>query len=225
MLSFLISYLYVAVKLRNNGVENKHIAYSMFLNTILILYCSITFTMIEQLIKYKEANQLGFSSLGGMIGLIIGTSIYTKMNKHNKDILYETYILSLGLMYSISKIGCLLAGCCYGIRYTGLLNITYIDTKKNMQNLFPVQLFESVTFLIVFIILNLLRNKLQSKTVRVTLISYAILKFSLDYLRYYSNRNIVSTNQLVCIVVVIINILLETFNFKNRGQKYESRSI
>ena len=64
----------------------------------------------------------------------------------------ETFLLlapSFPLMYSIGKIGCFIAGCCYGINYNGLFKIIYKHSKSAPNNvyLFPVQLIESIIFL------------------------------------------------------------------------------
>ena len=56
-------------------------------------------------------------------------------------------------MYAVGKIGCFFAGCCYGIEYNGFLNVTYNYSAIAPKgiSLFPIQLLESIVFLIIFL--------------------------------------------------------------------------
>ena len=108
--SFIIAYVYVAVGVYRGGVQKSYIVYSMLLNTICILYFGCAFTMVTQWLEYGEIASVGFSSLGGMMGMLLGVWIFTRIVKDHKEDILRTYVMSLGLMYGISKLGGFLQG-------------------------------------------------------------------------------------------------------------------
>ena len=193
LLSFVLAYLYVTWYLKKAGVRGSHIFYSELLNTVLALYFGAFYTFIVQLTEQGKVETFGFSSLGGMAGILLGVWIFTKISKEHKIELWTAYVLALGLMYAVSKLGCFFAGCCAGMRYQGPGSIRYLDNGAAGEYLFPVQLAERR------------RNGIIPKS----LLLYAILKFVLDYLRYYEDRKIFSANQWGCLLVAVSVLLYE----------------
>ena len=62
--------------------------------------------------------------------------------------------LPLPLLYAVGKIGCFIAGCCYGIEYYGIGNVVYNYVPKSEiigLHLFPIQIVESIVFFLIFI--------------------------------------------------------------------------
>ena len=84
-----------------------------------------------------KVETFGFSSLGGMAGILLGVWIFTKISKEHKIELWTAYVLALGLMYAVSKLGCFFAGCCVGMRYQGPGSIRYLDNGAAGEYLFP----------------------------------------------------------------------------------------
>ena len=87
---------------------------------------------------------------GGMAGILLGVWIFTKISKEHKIELWTAYVLALGLMYAVSKLGCFFAGCCVGMKYQGPGSIRYLDNGAVGEYLFPVQLAETILFLLAF---------------------------------------------------------------------------
>ncbi len=104
--SFIAAYVYVATGLYRCGMPKSYIVYSALLNTVCILYFGWAFTMVTQWQEYGEITSVGFSSLGGMMGMLLGVWIFTRIVKDHKEDILRTYVMSLGLMYGISKLGC-----------------------------------------------------------------------------------------------------------------------
>lgn len=160
--------------------------------------CIITFAMILNIINTKA---IGFTSSGGALGVIISDIIFIGLaGIGNNKLLLNTSITSISLAYSISKIGCLLGGCCIGIKYCGLFSIKYTDNISRL----PIQLLESIMFLTLFMIFN--QIKLNYDTMIIT---YSALKFLLDYFRYYNDSIELSTNQIYCIIAIIICLIIK----------------
>ena len=97
----------------------------------------------------------GLSSYGGLIGVLIASIVFEKIHPTNSKIIKYT-ALSLPLVYSGTKVACFLAGCCYGIPYNGIFSVTYVDGLN--ISLFPIQIAETISFLVIFIVCNSLKK-------------------------------------------------------------------
>ena len=165
-----------------------------------VLGLSIFSTFIIGLFEDKVT--IGFSSFGAGVGLLLSAFIFEKIVLLNgKIVKYST--LSLPLIYGISKLACFFAGCCYGIPYNGLFKVKYPFVMDKF--LFPVQLLESILFIILFIILSKLKNK--NNIVYYVIISSAVLKYLLDFFRYDHVNKSITSNQIVCIISIIVLII------------------
>ncbi len=163
--------------------------------------------------KLSEFNfiNLGLTSYGAIFGSLFFIILFCiQFKKSIKDTLF-IFTPSIPLMYSIGKIGCFLVGCCYGVKYNGLFKIMYKYSKEAPNNvyLFPVQLVETIVFLIIFIylIIQHKRDKFNSKTLSITFIVCGIAKYILDFFRM-SHTEFFSFNQIVSIFFIVIGIII-----------------
>lgn len=173
------------------------------------------FTFITKFQKYNKVFtffKVGLSSYGAIIGIILLLFLFSKQYKKRfKDLIY-ILLPSIPLMYGIGKIGCFLAGCCYGVEYDGLLsvvyNYSYIAPKE--ISLFPIQLLEAIIFIVIFIYIFNKVNKQKPNNVIIgqTFIICGIAKFLLDYLRISHIGKILSVNQIVSIFFILIGLYL-----------------
>ena len=193
LLSLVCGIIYDYIYLKRNKIENRDI----FLFLILI----IPSALFGGIGLSKIIGTGGLSSFAAALSLLIIVIIYEKVLPHN-GLFIKVTILSLPLMYSIAKIGCFLAGCCEGIPYNGILSVTYTN-GANMP-LFPVQLLESISFMILFIILNKIKSK---NIIYITLITCSILKYLLDFLRYSHIGHIITDNQLLSLILLVVTII------------------
>lgn len=107
----------------------------------------------------------GFSSLGGIAGMLAVFFIY--LRKRNKSFVSFLDLISpyLALGFTIQKVfGCFMAGCCYGkptslpwgVRFThpfSLVPVRYLSIP-----LHPVQIYDGLCSFLIFIYLILYRN-------------------------------------------------------------------
>lgn len=154
---------------------------------------------------------LGLSSYGGVIGAIICLVIFSlQFKKSFKDILF-IFMPSIPLMYAIGKIGCFCVGCCYGIQYNGLGHVTYKYSlaAPNNVSLFPVQLLETLVFLLIFLymISSILKDKFNYKILGVSFILCGVVKFGLDFLRASHIGGVLSLNQIISLVFVVLGVI------------------
>ena len=156
--------------------------------------------------------KLGLSSYGAVIGVLLFLLLFCfQFKKSLKELLY-IFMPSLPLMYAIGKIGCFLVGCCHGIEYNGIFKVVYnfSDSVSSDISLFPIQIVETIVFLFVFIYMFVkhLNKHFTLKTLGISFISCGLAKFLLDFLRMSHKNIILSLNQYISIVFIIIGIVI-----------------
>lgn len=120
--------------------------------------------------------------------------------------------VSIPLFHAIARIGCFLAGCCYGIEYTGFGSITYTIMDNgilNSVNRIPVQLIEAGFNVLIFIyLLRLIQKEDWNK--KDILLRYLTLyscgRFLLEFIRGDTVRGViygVSFSQVISILIWI----------------------
>ena len=163
---------------------------------------------------------LGLSSYGGVIGAIVCLIIFgLQFKKPIKDMLF-TFMPSIPLMYAIGKIGCFIVGCCHGIEYSGFGSVAYNHSlvAAHSVHLFPIQIVETIVFTLIFVymIIKILKNKFDFKTLGISFMLCGVSKFCLDFLRAsHVNLNI-SLNQILSIGFIVCGIILFINNKRKR---------
>ncbi|MGN0352530.1 MAG: prolipoprotein diacylglyceryl transferase family protein [Roseburia sp.] len=202
--SILAGFFFLFLWLVKREVPKNIILYSMLLNVSLMLYGAKMLTVITSGGAQNLLNA-GFSSLGGVIGILVGIWIFQKIYGKQKETFWTAYIVALPLMYGISKMGCFFSGCCYGIPYEGVGCVHYTNLKEITGSVFPVQLVESVAFFALFLSTLVVAKRVSQKTLTVTVLLLGIiLKFLLDYLRDSHASKIISVNQGICLGMLLI---------------------
>lgn len=206
--AFVLAYIIDYFVLVKRAVPKRYIGYSLFLNTFLIIYGSRMYGVIVSGFK-KNIFESGTASIGGLIGLILGTITIGLICKNERKFFFEAYILTIPLMYGISKLGCHFVGCCHGINYDRSFAVSYNNAVTVGGPYFPVQLTESIVFTCIFILCAILYLAFDFKYhIPLVLGLCALAKFSLEYLREEHVGVFLSPNQLVCIMFFIIAIIL-----------------
>lgn len=222
VVSGILSGLYIIYRNIKTLNYKKEENYGLILYILLgTLFGAKYFTLLTNFNKYKnniDFNKIGLSSYGAAIGIIILLIIFAKQYKKNFKDLINNILPAIPLMYGISKIGCFLAGCCYGIKYNGPLSITYkysLSAPKNIS-LLPIQIIETITFILIYLYIS--KKKKENKNIiGITLLLCGLSKFLLDYLRMNHIDKILTVNQIVSIPFIIIGLILY---FKEKSRKF-----
>ncbi len=199
ILSFFLGTLVTLIVLRKKSVPANLIFYSSLLNLILTIYLALMVTYI-----LSGATGYGFNSTGGAIGMLLGAFIISKIAPKYKEDFFNSVVLALPLMYGIGKIGCSFAGCCGGRQYEGVFHICTAH-----GNVFPVQILEAIVFMIIFAVSLLLffRNKFNAINAAIL---YSMTKILLDFFRDTHENSLITANQIMCLSIVIILLVLPT---------------
>lgn len=151
----------------------------------------------------------GFVFYGGLIFGLIFYFIYSLWLK--KYPFEESKILIPGLVFghAVGRIGCFLAGCCFGSQCD-------LPWSVHMHgiSIHPVQLYEALGLIIIGLIsLKWVKNKKKNFFVMTRyLIFYSLLRFIVEYFRGDKIRGIywynLSTSQVISIAIFVSTILV-----------------
>lgn len=206
IVSILVGYIYVYRSLKRDNFNDKNIKLLWLLYFTFPIVFGLLYTMCTNS-SVHSILESGLSSYGGLIGIILSSIIFEFIVPSDKKIIKYS-ILSLPLIYGISKIACFVSGCCYGIPYDGIFSVRYPQGLN--INLFPVQFVETITFIILFIILNKFKN--NKYIIYITIIMCALAKGLLDFLRYEHVNKVITNNQIFSIILVIVTIIVFIVN-------------
>lgn len=170
----------------------------------------------------------GLVYYGGLIGGIIGAYIAIRVAKYDFNVYVNAIVPCIPLGHAFGRIGCLLAGCCYGLHYDGVCAIhsVYVDPT---ETLFPIQAVESLVNIALFIILLIYTQKERKGiiTLSLYLVLYSIVRFVLEFFRGDLIRGIylgVSTSQWISALLVIISVFVIVLDRQNKLQSFKNMS-
>jgi len=152
----------------------------------------------------------GFVIYGGIIGGVLAMWLYCR--KHHISFLkYADIVLpSVALAQGFGRIGCFLAGCCYGVETGSKACITFTHSQfaPNNVHLVPTQLYSSALDFLNFFVLVLIarKNKTPGKIAMFYLLFYSIGRFIIEFFRgdlIRGSVGILSTSQFISIWVGI----------------------
>ncbi|MBU3100775.1 MULTISPECIES: prolipoprotein diacylglyceryl transferase [Clostridium] len=160
----------------------------------------------------------GFVIYGAILGGILGIYIYSKKKAWNTLSVLDLLVPSLPLAQGFGRIGCFLAGCCYG-KVTSLpIGVEFKNSPFAPANVFliPTQIFSSIFdfMLALFLLWYDRRERKKGRLFSLYLIIYSVGRFLIEFLRGdpRGSVSILSTSQFISLFVLIIGILL--FNFQ-----------
>ena len=104
---------------------------------------------------------VGFVVYGGIIGGVLTGFLYCKIKKMKAINYFDLVMPSVALAQGFGRIGCFLAGCCYGRETSSIIGITFknSDIAPNGIKLFPTQLFSSGGDFLICLILIIYAKK------------------------------------------------------------------
>lgn len=157
----------------------------------------------------------GFVVYGGIIGGILAGCLYCFCKKINFWKYFDLMMPSVALAQGFGRIGCLLAGCCYGRETNSVLAITFqnSDFAPNHVALIPTQIYSSMLdFAHFFVLLYISRHKKKDGQVAACyLIFYSIGRFVLEFFRGDLIRGSVgglSTSQFISLFILAAGLAI-----------------
>jgi len=154
----------------------------------------------------------GMTFFGGLFGGVIAFFVTYRFyyRKHNSSILKEILIISPGaitLAHGFGRLGCFLAGCCYG-KETDIGGIIFPGMSVAVL---PTQLYEMGFLFILSVLLIIFAfKKTTMYTMPIYMICYSIFRFIIEFFRGDQRGQIpgLSPSQYWCIVILLAGIVL-----------------
>lgn len=207
--SFILNFIFCFYFFRNTKLSFYEKITILFFESWGFIIGGKAFTYLSNIKMYDKFNfmTLGFSSLGGVIGGMLFLFLYSLVFKKSIKFIFDRTLITFPFMYAIGKVGCFVAGCCYGVKYDGILSITYRTSKVAPLgvSLIPVQIIESIVFLLIFFYM-FYRYERQNTNLCLLIVLCGVSKFILDFLRSSHYGIILSVNQIVCLLFVIVSV-------------------
>ena len=178
-----------------------------------LLYCIVE---IEEVIRnpLEIFSGSGFVVYGGIIGGILAAGIYCKKKKVNFLRFFDFAVPSVAVAQGFGRIGCFLAGCCYGRETNAPIGIAFRASTMapNGIALIPTQLFSSTgDFLLALILIVYARkDRKAGKVSGLYLMLYSLGRFIIEFFRADERGHVgsLSTSQFIALLLLLLGLLL-----------------
>ncbi len=162
----------------------------------------------------KDLARAGGVFYGGLIGAVLGTAILLRKRRIPFFTFADIAAPSIALGQFLGRVGCLLAGCCWGRQCDLPWAITFSDPVANTNvgvplgiPLHPTQVYEAVgTLALCILLLVFERRRYSGETFVRYLFGYAILRFTIEIFRGDPRGSVfgaMSTSQFIAICLVV----------------------
>ncbi len=185
-------------------------------------------TILPQIIE-NPAVMLDLSSgyvvIGGLIGGVLTGYLYCRWKKTDFWKVFDLVIPYVALAQCLGRIGCFLAGCCYGYPTEGACGVAFHNSMYAPVGvkLFPIQLVSAGLNMLNFLFLYLLWKKSSRKT-GITgaafIVTYSVGRFFLEFFRGDLERGTVgalSTSQFLSIFTLLAGLLILLYRWKRNA--------
>ena len=154
----------------------------------------------------------GFVVYGGIIGGALTIYGFCKIKKIDMLSYLDLMIPSVALAQALGRVGCFLAGCCYGKETDSPLGVVFTnsDFAPNGVKLLPTQLFMAGGDLIIMAVLlwYAAKRPMRGRTSALYLILYSIGRFFVEFLRNDDRGTVgmLSTSQFIAIFTFLAGV-------------------
>lgn len=238
--------MFVADKRAAKRGINGELIYGLTVWTIVLGFLSAKVLFIITYFKDFLASPMtfikgnGFVVFGGIIGGVATIWGYCRINKVSFIDMFDLVVPEVALAQGFGRIGCLLAGCCYGRETTSALGIvfTHSDFAPNGIRLMPTQIMMSIgdfinAGLLFFMAIRCEKKLMQERNtdeyphstegrVGLAYLSfYSIGRFFIEFFRndYRGTVGILSTSQFIGLLVVAACAVLYYLRFVKGSKK------
>lgn len=157
----------------------------------------------------------GFVVYGGIIAGILAGYVYCRIKKISFLRYLDLIVPSVALAQGFGRLGCLLAGCCYGVESHTACAITFTESAfaPNGVPLVPTQPISSIFNFANFAVLCLIasRKVKPGKVSACYLLFYSVGRFIIEFFRGDLERGavgVLSTSQFISIFVAVFAVVL-----------------
>jgi phosphatidylglycerol:prolipoprotein diacylglycerol transferase len=183
----------------------------------------------------------GLSMMGGILLALISAVVFFAVKKIDPWPLCDAMMPMFALGLGITRIGCFLNGCCYGLPAHDHFGLVFpLDSPAGFHYpgipIFPAQLYSAVAGLVILAIVLASERfkKFNGHSFWMTIGLYSIWRFIIDFYRYYEDSMIFATiggqsysrNQFLSALLFFISLtayLIMLFRYRKRiGRNVET---
>jgi phosphatidylglycerol:prolipoprotein diacylglycerol transferase len=156
----------------------------------------------------------GFVIYGAIGGGALAMYLYCRRKGWNIIKMLDMTVPALAIAQGFGRIGCFLAGCCYGAETTLPIGVKF--PKGSLApagiDLHPTQIYSSIfDFLLGFLLIYYSKEERETgKVMGLYLIIYSIGRFLVEFLRNdpRGNVGVLSTSQFIAIFTLVFGIII-----------------
>lgn len=171
----------------------------------------------------------GFVVYGGIISGVLCCYLYCRVKKLKFMEYFDLVMPEIAVAQGFGRIGCFLAGCCYGRETTSAFGVVFPENSLAPAGvkLIPTQLISAAgDFLIAAVLIILADTAIKKRKTAgdigcAYMLLYGVGRFFVEFLRndYRGEIGFMSTSQFISVFIVIGSAALYAFNHKRAGAK------
>lgn len=171
-------------------------------------------SLIEDPSQILSTMSSGFVVYGGIIGGILTGHLFCRIKKLPFLKYFDLVMPSIALAQAFGRLGCFMAGCCYGRETTAAWGVIFPESSyaPGGVSLIPTQLISSAANFVNFLVLIFLarKTKKDGQIGGLYLIFYSIGRFIIEIFRNDPRGNVgfLSTSQFIAIFMLAAGILI-----------------
>lgn len=184
----------------------------------------------------------GFVVYGGIIAGVLCCLLYCHVKKLSFLQYFDLIIPEVAIAQGFGRIGCFLAGCCYGRHTDSAFGVIFPEGSLAPAGvkLIPTQLISAagdILFAVILIVISAKAGEASASGSKkfghvagdigcLYLWMYGIGRFLIEFLRddYRGAVGALSTSQFISLFMVLGGIVLFVFNRRNAGKEKKSKS-
>lgn len=228
------AYLVTEYRAKRNGLDSERIfALTIWCLVGGIIGAKLLYYIVEIENVIADPSMLldftdGFVVYGGIMAGIFAGYLYCRYRRLSFLAYFDLVMPAIALAQGFGRIGCFLAGCCYGVETNGPLGVTFPhgSLAPGGSPLVPIQLISSaLNFVNFFVLVWIARyKKSDGQIAGLYLIFYSVGRFVVEFWRGDVVRGSVgalSTSQFISVFVVLAGILMFLyFTYKFRFDRW-----
>lgn len=154
----------------------------------------------------------GFVVYGGIIAGVLAGYIWCRIRKLVFLDYFDIVLPSVAVAQGFGRVGCFLAGCCYGRETDSAFAIVFHNSEyaPNDVRLIPTQLISAAGMMAIACILFIYARRpvKQGRVGFLYLILYSLGRFLIEFLRndYRGEIGFLSTSQFISIFILVVGI-------------------
>lgn len=178
-----------------------------------LLYCLVNF---DRLLAdpLSVLGSEGWVVYGGILGGVAGCWLYCRRKGLNFLAWSDLLLPGVALAQSLGRVGCFLAGCCYGRETASRLGVIFPagSLAPAGVRLLPTQLFSAAGDLAICLALLAMekRNDFRGRTTAMYLLLYSAGRFALEFFRgdFRGSVGALSVSQFISLFVLVWGLWL-----------------